>query len=162
MLVSSYALFLSTMSSSREGQMFEPWWAGGLFAGKWFTDFLFIQGFFHNKKARFVHSHIHLVITGECLTYSLHSREYQGKEKRIPVPVPPPFSKKAMQWGKMAGTNEFAFFRCKSLCTGRGPESGRKKNQEMPSGRYRYQNQLFQNTFTPITRIVATKVRTTL
>ena len=36
----------------------------------------------------------------------------QGKENRIPVPVPPPFSKKNTQWGKMAGTNEFAFFRC--------------------------------------------------
>ena len=30
---------------------------------------------FRNKKARFVHSHIHLAITGECFTHSLHSRE---------------------------------------------------------------------------------------
>ena len=30
---------------------------------------------------------------------------------------------------KMAGTNEFAFFRCKSICTGGGPESGRKNSK---------------------------------
>ena len=45
---------------------------------------------------------------------------------------------------KMAGTNEFAFFRCRSTCTGGGPESGRKKFEKMPSGRYRYKNVLFQ------------------
>ena len=33
-------------------------------------------GFFHSQKARFVHSHIHLAITGECFIHSLHSREY--------------------------------------------------------------------------------------
>ena len=45
--------------------------------GKWFTGFLFIHGFFfRSKKARFVHSQIHLAITGECFTYSLHSRKY--------------------------------------------------------------------------------------
>ena len=49
---------------------------------------------------------------------------------------PPLFSKKAMPWGKkMAGTNEFAFFRCKSICTGGGPESGRKKFEKcLPAG----------------------------
>ena len=39
---------------------------------------------------------------------------------------------------KMAGTNEFAFFRCKSICTGGGgggPESGRKKFEKcLPAG----------------------------
>ena len=36
---------------------------------------------------------------------------------------------------KMAGTNEFAFFRCKSICTGGGPESGRKKIEKcLPAG----------------------------
>ena len=35
----------------------------------------------------------------------------QGKEKRIPIPVPPPlFFLKAMQWGKLAGANVFVFF----------------------------------------------------
>ena len=35
----------------------------------------------------------------------------------------------------MAGTNEFAFFRCKSICTGGGPESGRKKFEKcLPAG----------------------------
>ena len=36
----------------------------------------------------------------------------------------------------MAGTNEFAFFRCKSICTGGGgPESGRKKIEKcLPAG----------------------------
>ena len=32
--------------------------------------------FFRGKKARFVHSHIHLAITGDCFTHPLHSREY--------------------------------------------------------------------------------------
>ena len=61
----------------------------------------------------------------------------------------PPFFKKGHAMGKkMAGTNEFAFFRCKSICTGGGgPESGRKKNRKMPSGRYRYKNLLFQQCF---------------
>ena len=36
---------------------------------------------------------------------------------------------------KMTGTNEFAFFRCKSICTGGGPESGRKKIEKcLPAG----------------------------
>ena len=30
---------------------------------------------------------------------------------------------------KMAGTNEFAFFHCKSICTGGGPESGRENSK---------------------------------
>ena len=30
----------------------------------------------------------------------LQNNSLQGKEKRIPVPAPPPFSKKAMRWGK--------------------------------------------------------------
>ena len=36
----------------------------------------------------------------------------------------------------MAGTNEFAFFRCKSICTGGGPESRPKKNSKkcLPAG----------------------------
>ena len=35
----------------------------------------------------------------------------------------------------MAGTNEFGFFRCKSVCTGGGPESGRKKFEKcLPAG----------------------------
>ena len=36
---------------------------------------------------------------------------------------------------KMAGTNEFALFRCKSICTGGGPKSGRKKFEKcLPAG----------------------------
>ena len=42
---------------------------------EWMTDFLLIHGFFCNKKARFVDSHTHLVITGDSVTHSLHSRE---------------------------------------------------------------------------------------
>ena len=36
----------------------------------------------------------------------------------------------------MAGTNEFAFFHCRSMCTGGGgPESGRKKFKNcLPAG----------------------------
>ena len=46
----------------------------------------------------------------------------------------------------MAGTNEFAFFRCRSICTGGGVQSqAEKKIEKMPSGRYRYKNLLFQN-----------------
>ena len=39
----------------------------------------------------------------------------------------PPFFWKGHAMGKkVAGTNEFAFFRCRSMCTKGGPESGRK------------------------------------
>ena len=31
---------------------------------------------------------------------------------------------------KMAGTNEFAFFRCKSICTGGGVQNQAKKNSK--------------------------------
>ena len=35
----------------------------------------------------------------------------------------------------MAGTNEVAFFRCRSICTGGGPESGRKNSKKcLPAG----------------------------
>ena len=38
------------------------------------------------------------------------------KEKRIPVPVPPLFSEKAMQWGKKWPVQmNLPFFRCKSI-----------------------------------------------
>ena len=47
---------------------------------------------------------------------------------------------------KMAGTNEFAFFRCKSICAGGGSRIRPKKIRKMPSGRYRYNNLLFQRT----------------
>ena len=62
----------------------------------------------------------------------------------VPVP-PPPFSKKAMQWGKKAGANEFAFFfAVEANVRGRGSRIRPKKIKKMPSGRYRYQNLLFQ------------------
>ena len=57
------------------------------FTGKWFTDFLFIHVFFVcNRNARFVHSHVRLIITGDCFTPSLHSREYivQSREQWPP------------------------------------------------------------------------------
>ena len=59
-----------------------------------------------------------------------------GKIKTYTGTSPPLFSKKAMPWGKkMAGTNEFACFRCKSICTSGGPESGRKKSEKcLPAG----------------------------
>ena len=61
-----------------------------------------------------------------------------GKRKTYTGTSHPPFFKKGHAMGKkMAGTNEFAFFfRCRSICTGGGPESGRKINRKMPSGRY--------------------------
>ena len=44
---------------------------------------------------------------------------------------PPLFSKKAMPWGKKWPVQmNFAFFRCKSICTGGGPESGRKNSKK--------------------------------
>ena len=51
-----------------------------------------------------------------------------GKRKTYTGTNPSPFSKKAMQWGKkMAGTNEFAFFHCRSMCTG-GVQNQAEKN----------------------------------
>ena len=38
---------------------------------------------FHNKKARSVHSHIHLAITGDCFTHSLLSHDYSRSDTRI-------------------------------------------------------------------------------
>ena len=52
----------------------------------------------------------------------------KGRGKRIPVPVPPPSSKKAMQGEKLAGTNEFAFFRCRSTCAGGGGVQNQAEN----------------------------------
>ena len=73
------------------------------------------------------------------------AREITGKAETYTGTNPPPFSKKAMQWGKkMAGTNEFPFFAVEALVPGGGSESGRKKNRKMPSGRYQYQHLLFQ------------------
>ena len=71
---------------------------------------------------------------------SLKPRRNTEKKSVYPIPVPPPFSKNV---GKNAGTNEFAFFRCRSIRT-RGFRIIPKKIRKMPSGRYRYQNQLFQ------------------
>ena len=45
------------------------------FMGEWFIDFLFNHGIFRSKKEHFVHSYIHLAITGESSTHSFHSRE---------------------------------------------------------------------------------------
>ena len=51
----------------------------------------------------------------------------QGKEKRIPVPIPPS-SRKAMLCGKRPVPMNLPFFRCRSICTGGGgPESGQQK-----------------------------------
>ena len=67
------------------------------------------------------------------------------KKKSIPAPVPPPFFLKRPRNGEeMAGTDEFAFFRCRSICTGGGSGIRPKKHRKMPSGQYRYQNLLFQ------------------
>ena len=58
---------------------------------------------------------------------------------------PPPLFFQARQWGKkMAGTNEFAFFRCRSIRTGGGFQNQTNKIQKMPPGWYRYENLLFQ------------------
>ena len=62
---------------------------------------------------------------------------------------------------KMAGTNEFAFFRCKRICTGGGPESGRKKFEKcLPAGTgtriYREQKRhikLFHIKLCPVTPV---------
>ena len=48
--------------------------SGHLFTGDCFTDFLLIHGFFFcSKKAHFVHSQVHLAITGESFAHSLQS-----------------------------------------------------------------------------------------
>ena len=43
----------------------------------------------------------------------------QGKEKRIPVPVPSLFLKRPCDGEKMAGTNEYAFFAVDAYVPGR-------------------------------------------
>ena len=44
----------------------------------------------------------------------------------------------------MAGTNEFAFFRCRSMRTGGGSRIRPKKHSKHASGRCWYENRLFQ------------------
>ena len=84
----------------------------------------------------------------------LFTKGMQGKEKRVPVPVPPFFLKRPRSGEKTAGTNEFAFFRCRSICTrGGGVQNQAKKIRKMTSGRYRYQNLLFQARFNHSLRI---------
>ena len=57
------------------------------FKGECLADFLFIHGFFtgswRSKKALLVHSRIHLAITGNCFTHSLHSHEYLHSITRL-------------------------------------------------------------------------------
>ena len=44
-----------------------------------------------------------------------------SREKKAYTSTSPPFFSKGHAMGKkMVGTNEFAFFRCKSICTGGG------------------------------------------
>ena len=47
---------------------------------------------------------------------------------------PPAFLKRPCNGGKMADTNEFAFFHCRSICPGGGggPESGQQKPKNAP------------------------------
>ena len=68
----------------------------------------------------------------------------QEKEKRIPVPVLPPFLTGRYEWAKWPVRKNWPFFGCRSIRTGGCPESGRKKVRKMPSGQYRYKN-LFSN-----------------
>ena len=50
-----------------------------------------------------------------------------------------------MQWGKEWPVQmNLPFFAVEAYVPGGGPESGRKKFEKMPSGRYRYKNLLFQ------------------
>ena len=48
------------------------------FTGEWFNYFLFIQGLFAAaRRLAFVHSHLHLPITGECsLIHSIHANKF--------------------------------------------------------------------------------------
>ena len=67
---------------------------------------------------------------------SRFAMQAQQKKNVYQYQSPPPFYNKAMQWGKMAGTNEFALCSWRSICTGGGgPESGRKKFRKcLPAG----------------------------
>ena len=61
---------------------------------------------------------------------------YDREKKMYTNTSPPLFLKWPCNAEKMAGTNEFAFFfRCRSMRTGRGPESGRTKIEKfLPTG----------------------------
>ena len=74
-----------------------------------------------------------------CRTMHVFSRENKNVYRHQ---SPPFFLKRPCHGEKLAGTNEFAFFRCKSICTG-GVQNQAEKNSKMPSGRYRYKNLLF-------------------
>ena len=58
----------------------------------------------------------------------------QGKEKRYTSTSPSLFLKTPCNWENIAGTNESAFFRCRSTCTGGGggvQNKGRKKAHKL-------------------------------
>ena len=70
---------------------------------------------------------------------------FSGKRQTYTGTSPPLFSKKAMQWGKKWPVQmNLPFFAVEAYVPGGGPESGRKKFEKMPSGRYRYKDLLFQ------------------
>ena len=109
--------------------------------------------------------------TPDCLRFyaeALFCALLQGKEKRIPVPVPP-FSIKAIQWGRNGRYEWICLFRCRSIYiyirTGEGggaPESGRKKEiKKAPSGRKRYENLFFQFCALAFALLRPTAFRTT-
>ena len=66
----------------------------------------------------------------------LERKRRPGKNKTYTGTSPPLFSKRAMPWGKKWPVQmNLPFFCCKSICTGGGPESGRKKFEKcLPAG----------------------------
>ena len=55
------------------------------------------------------------------------SSEHLQRKETVSSTSPPLFLKRPCNGKEMAGTNEFAFFRCRSIRTGKVPESGQKK-----------------------------------
>ena len=59
------------------------------FAGKWFTCSSSLTGFIRSEKARFVHSHIHLPITGDAsLLHSTHANTFTPFTPILPAGYP--------------------------------------------------------------------------
>ena len=68
----------------------------------------------------------------------------QGKEKRISVPVPPPFLKRPCDGAKKRPVPmNLPFFAVEAYVPGEVQDQAEKKIQKMPSGRSRHQNSTF-------------------
>ena len=91
-------------------------------------------------------------VSFESLPWTLNKT---GTRKTYTSTSPPLFLKGHAMGEKWPVPMNLPFFAVEAYVGG-GPESGRKKNRKMPSGRYRYQNRLFlQKSFSVTESVIS-------